>query len=373
MKPKFYEFFAGGGMARAGLGPKWQCIFANDFEPLKARTYIENWGGKEFRGCDIGELKISQLPPKADLAWASFPCQDLSIAGAGLGLDGERSVAFWAYCDLLRRLHARSRAPTVLVLENVLGALTNRGGKDFLAICSALAELNYRLGALVIDAVHFVPQSRPRLFIIATKNPKRCLSGLIACEPTNWCTTDVLLRSYEKLPHSVKAKWIWWHLPRPRKRRSTLSDIIGQNYFAEPWHSNSETERLLDMMTPVHRSRIWESKRRGRRAVGTLYRRMRAVKNASAKQRAEVRFDDVAGCLRTPAGGSSRQIIVCVGRNRIRTRLLAVREGAKLMGLPSKYRLPENYYEAFQVLGDGLAVPLVRFLSSKLLLPLVKT
>ena len=106
--------------------------------------------------------------------------------------------------------------------------------------------------------------------------------------------------------------------------------------------------------------------------MGTIYRRMRRVKNGTAKQRAEVRFDDIAGCLRTPAGGSSRQIIVSVGQNRVRTRLLAIKEGAKLMGLPISYGLPKNYYEAFRVIGDGLAVPLVRFLSSRLLLPLVK-
>src|SRR5262249_9439316 len=118
------------------------------------------------------------------------------------------------------------------------------------------------------------------------------------------------------------------------------------------------------MMTPSHRSKIRKSNRRGRGAVGTIYRRMRAAKNASTKQCAEVRFDDIAGCLRTPAGGSSRQIIVSVAHNGVRTRLLAVKEGARLMGLPARYRLPDNYYEAFHVLGNGLAVPLVRFLSS---------
>jgi DNA (cytosine-5)-methyltransferase 1 len=372
MKPKFYEFFAGGGMARAGLEPHWKCLFANDFEPLKAQTYIQNWGSKEFKEGDIGELRATKLPARADLAWASFPCQDLSIAGAGLGLEGDRSVAFWAYCDLLRRLHARSRAPNVLVLENVPGALTSRGGKDFAAICASLAKLNYRFGAILIDAAHFVPQSRPRLFVIATRTPKRRLSNLVSGEPIDWCSSEVLQRAYEQLPKKLKARWLWWRLPKPRKRRLKLSDIVKRNDFREPWHTNFETERLLALMTPAHRRKIRRSKKNGRLAVGTIYRRMRSVRNGSAKQRAEVRFDDIAGCLRTAAGGSSRQIIVSVGQNKVRTRLLAIKEGAKLMGLPSNYGLPKNYYEAFRVLGDGLAVPLVRFLSSQLLLPLVK-
>ena len=98
---------------------------------------------------------------------------------------------------------------------------------------------------------------------------------------------------------------------------------------------------------------------------------MRPLKNGETHQRAEVRFDDIAGCLRTPAGGSSRQIVITVEGTAIRSRLLAVGEGARLMGLPSRYKLPANYYEAFTVLGDGLVVPLVRFLSTQLLLRLV--
>ena len=39
----FYEFFAGGGMVRAGLGPGWSCLFANDIDPKKAASYARNW------------------------------------------------------------------------------------------------------------------------------------------------------------------------------------------------------------------------------------------------------------------------------------------------------------------------------------------
>ncbi len=82
MRPTFYEFFAGGGMARAGLAG-WECLFANDIDPKKARAYTANWGDKEFRLGDIHDLKSADLPGHANLAWASFPCQDLSLAGAG--------------------------------------------------------------------------------------------------------------------------------------------------------------------------------------------------------------------------------------------------------------------------------------------------
>jgi DNA (cytosine-5)-methyltransferase 1 len=150
-KHTFYEFFAGGGMARAGLGEDWQCLFANDFDAKKVEAYKANWGGKEIVCGDIHKLAITVLPGQADLAWASFPCQDLSLAGNGAGLKGERSGAFWGFWQLISGLKAERRAPKILVLENVTGALTSSGGKDFEELCRALHALNYRFGALVIS------------------------------------------------------------------------------------------------------------------------------------------------------------------------------------------------------------------------------
>ncbi len=108
MEHSFYEFFAGGGMARAGLGNQWNCLFANDFDYKKGETYRRNWGDRELKTLDVGKLKTSDLPGRADLAWASFPCQDLSLAGGGAGLKGERSGTFW---KLMARLIQESRAP----------------------------------------------------------------------------------------------------------------------------------------------------------------------------------------------------------------------------------------------------------------------
>ena len=102
----FYEFFAGGGMVRAGLGPGWSCLFANDIDPKKAASYTRNWGDTEFCLSNVSELTTVDLPGKTDLAWASFPCQDLSLAGSGAGLQGKRSGTFWPFwnrCRLPRR------------------------------------------------------------------------------------------------------------------------------------------------------------------------------------------------------------------------------------------------------------------------------
>ena len=154
-------------MARAGLGPDWTCVFANDFDHKKVESYRRNWGRGEMRPGDVGDVSPDELPGAADLAWASFPCQDLSLAGGGAGLMGERSGTFWPFWKLLSRLAPGRRMPTVVALENVCGALTSHGGSDFAAIGEALTGQGYQFGALVVDAALFLPQSRPRLFIIA--------------------------------------------------------------------------------------------------------------------------------------------------------------------------------------------------------------
>jgi DNA (cytosine-5)-methyltransferase 1 len=124
-------------------------------------------------------------------------------------------------------------------------------------------------------------------------------------------------------------------------------------------------------MSPLHQRKVALAKASGRRTVGAIYRRTRADERGGSLQRAEVRFDGISGCLRTPAGGSSRQSILVVEGRSIRSRLLSPREAARLMGLPDSYKLPENYNEAYHLAGDGVAVPVVRFLAEQLLEPLL--
>jgi DNA (cytosine-5)-methyltransferase 1 len=123
-------------------------------------------------------------------------------------------------------------------------------------------------------------------------------------------------------------------------------------------------------MAPVHLAKLAAAKRSRRRMVGALYRRTR-MEDGARRQRAEVRFDGLAGCLRTPAGGSSRQSLLLVEGERVRSRLLTAREAARLMGLPDDYRLPTRYNAAYKLVGDGVAVPAVRHLAAHLLEPLL--
>jgi DNA (cytosine-5)-methyltransferase 1 len=366
-KHTFYEFFAGGGMARAGLGPDWQCLFANDFDAKKVEAYKANWGGGEIVCGDIHKLAVSSLPGHADLAWASFPCQDLSLAGNGAGLKGERSGAFWGFWQLIIGLKAERRAPKILVLENVTGALTSNGGKDFEELCKALHLLSYRFGALVIDAVHFVPQSRPRLFIVAVRSDLDVSGLLLEDEPSQLWSTAALRRAHASLPPRLRAAWFWWRLPVPSRSHGKLGDLIEENPSDVKWHTPDETARLVSLMSAPSLAKLGTAKKLGAKTVGTVYRRTRPDDEGVKRQRAELRFDGIAGCLRTPGGGSSRQIIMMVHGESVRSRLLSGREAARLMGLPDEFKLPENYNETYHLLGDGLAVPTVRYLARSLL------
>jgi DNA (cytosine-5)-methyltransferase 1 len=361
----FFEFFAGGGMAHAGLSSGWECLFANDFCAKKAAAYGTNWGNENLVVEDIAKLTPDQLSGQADLAWASFPCQDLSLAGNGVGLSGERSGTFWAFWKLMKALNKQGRRPRIIALENVYGALTSHSGNDFEAIAKAVAAEGYALGAMVIDAVHFVPQSRPRLFIVAADVSLRIPSQLVTDVPTPAWHPAAIIKAYNRLPKKLKDSWVWWNLPVPGVRLKTLDDVIEAKPKGVDWHTPEETNRLLEMMTDVNRQKVMLAQQAGRLKVGTIYRRTR-----EGVQRAEVRFDGIAGCLRTPGGGSSRQTIIVVNGHRIRSRLLSPREAARLMGLEDSYVLPERYNDAYHLAGDGVAVPVVAHLARHIFDPI---
>ncbi len=368
--PNFFEFFSGGGMARLGLGEDWDCSFANDICGKKVSTYIDNFGDNEILQEDIYNLDASHLPGKADLIWGSFPCQDLSLAGNGAGLNGNRSGTFNKLVSILKELKLEKRAPNIIVLENVVGAITSHEGKDFEAIISSMANLGYYCGCVVVDGVYFVPQSRPRLFVIATKVPKTRFKNLTTDKPNSKWHPSNLIKAHEKLPKELKRKWVWWSMPSPPERDKNLIDIIEENPTDVKELDKEEVDRLISMMSETNIEKLDKAKSATGLVVGGLYKRVRKQKNGEKLQRAEIRFDGTAGCLRTPTGGSSRQTLIIVNNDDVRARLLSRREAARLMGVPDRYRLPERYNDAYHVFGDGLVVPAVSWIERHVLKPL---
>ena len=373
----FYEFFAGGGMARAGLGGGWACTFANDVSAMKSAAYRENWGDGHFHEGDVAAIRPSDLPGRPSLVWASTPCQDLSLAGnaVGLGIPGEtatRSGAFWPWWSLMQKMAADGRKPPVITFENVTGALSSNEGADFEIVARAFSDAGYVFGAMQIDAKLFLPQSRPRLFIVGIDQAMAIPSAVRRLGPQAPWHTAAIQNAYDRLPEELRANWAWWALPTPMARRPDLASMIEAGPDGTQWHTAPATKKLIAAMSPANLDKLKQAQATGSRIVGTIYKRTRPDgKNKRKVCRAEVRFDGVAGCLRTPSGGSSRQTVIVVEGASVRTRLLSTREAARLMGLPDTYKLPDNYNDAYHVCGDGVAVPVVRFLAQHLLEPLM--
>jgi DNA (cytosine-5)-methyltransferase 1 len=148
-----------------------------------------------------------------------------------------------------------------------------------------------------------------------------------------------------------------------------LCDILDEG---ATWDPPEQAAALVALMSPHQRERLALLQECGEPHVGAAFRRIR-IEGGRRMQRLEARFDGLAGCLRTPVGGSSRQFVMTVQDGQVRTRLLSPREAARLMGVPDDHPLPHNRNAALHLLGDAVCVPVVRWLSERLLAPLARS
>lgn len=350
LKPGFLEFFAGSGLVAQGLRPYFKALWANDICAKKAAVYQANHAKSPFVLGSIADVQGSDLPA-APLAWASFPCQDLSLAGLSAGIHGERSGLVWQWLRIMDHMPAR---PPVLVAENVIGLVSSAGGAHYRTLHAALVERGYRVGALMLDAARWLPQSRPRIFVVAVRNDLPVPKRFIDTRP-NWAHSAAVVAAMKDQPGAV-----WWKLPEPNTPTPTLESVVEWEADSDP---SDLSARRLALVPERHRMLLDAAAR----IVAPGYRRTRPT-----GQMLELRFDGVAGCLRTPEGGSSRQVLVLKDGLRLRTRLLTVREAARLMGAPDTYHLPGSYNDGYKAMGDAVAVPVAAYLARHLLRGLVK-
>lgn len=358
------DFFAGSGLVSSGLAPEFETVWANDNCEKKQAVYSANHPRANFHLGDIRRVRGSDLP-SADLGWASFPCQDLSLAGNLDGIkSGTRSGLFWEWIRIIDELKRNGKMPSVLVAENVVGFIVADNGKHFKLAHRALRSLGYRLGAVVIDAKAFVPQSRQRAFVIAvTENTP--LGDLCQQFPSEPFHPKGLIRTVDGINDP---EWIWWSLPLPQGRTPLFSDLCEREAPCDPL---SKTKKLCELLSPLNRRKLDAARWAKTFFAGTGYRRTRPDQDGGKSQRLEIRFDGIAGCLRTPNGGSSRQTVILVERGRVRSRLMTVRECARLMGAPDTYVVEGSYNDGYRAMGDAVAVPVTRWVTRHLLAPLV--
>ena len=356
--PRFAEFFAGIGLMRLGLERAgWSCAFANDIDVLKAQMYEDNFGRDDIHVKDVWDVEPHEVTGTGaiDLVTASFPCTDLSLAGRRAGIRHGQSAAFWGFADVLRRLKPR---PRLVLLENVLGLLRSNGGRDFRDVARTLNALGYSLDLFVVDARWFVPQSRPRLFIVGAREESRAVRPV--CDVLNAGPT--LTRPAAVLDAIGLNRGLHWSLAElelPPIRSHSLRALLEPiRTGSSVWWTRRRADYLLNQFRSHHATWIHDHLYDPHRYhYGTVFRRMR-----NGRSTAELRTDGCAGCLRTPKGGSARQILVRVGKGRFDVRYLTPRECARLMGAED-FVIRVGDTQALFGFGDAVCVPAITWLA----------
>jgi DNA (cytosine-5)-methyltransferase 1 len=352
--PRVAEFFAGIGLVRLAFERAgFEVVFANDLDPKKLEMYQANFPADHFALQDIHTLTPDQIPD-CEVYTASFPCNDLSIAGSMTGLAGTHSSAFWGLIDLLKQKQATGDHPKFVLLENVPGFLMSHDGRDFEEAIAALNKLGYVCDTLILDAARFTPQSRARLFVIAQHGiepevpfglqvtehrPQTLLNFITRSSHLNW--------KIHRLPS----------LPASAPRLEAILEDLPDD--APAWWNEERTDYFMNQLSDRHAAVAAEMIAGPDFQYATAFRRVR-----HGRSMAELRTDGVAGCLRTPRGGSGRQILFKAGRNRRQVRLLTARECARLQGVPDDYQLNVPLNQALFGFGDAVCVPVVEWIAT---------
>ncbi|QNN23004.1 DNA (cytosine-5-)-methyltransferase [Planctomycetales bacterium ZRK34] len=357
------EFFAGIGLVRLALesGGDWKVIYANDIDEKKQEMYEANFKDDHFHCDDIHELDPDSIP-NCDLYTASFPCNDLSVAGARAGLGGKESSAYWGLINLLEA-KGENRPPLVM-LENVAGFLTSHGGKDFEQALLALNKLDYTVDAFILNAVNWVPQSRVRLFVVAKQDDGSDRNAFATESKTRSLPLIEFINTHQNIRWDIRDLP---NLPRTKKRLPDIVQDLPDD--DEHWWNNQRAEYFMSQLSPKHE--VQAKLMIGAKSISyaTAFRRVR-----HGRSMAELRTDGIAGCLRTPRGGSGRQILFKAGFGKYKVRLLTARECARLQGVPDGYKLngiPLN--QALFGFGDAVCVPAISWIKNNYLTKVAKS
>ena len=349
------EFFAGIGLARAGLSEAGiSTVWANDYDVKKQAMYAGQWGNNHFHLGDVFAIDASTVP-EADIAWSSSPCTDLSLAGKRTGIAGKESSAFFGFIRTLRNME--NRRPKVVVLENVNGLASSHSGDDLRVAIREFNRLGYAVDAVTIDARRFIPQSRPRLFLIASS------------DPIDGGTHDTLLRP-DWLAWVHKEKGLrTFSFPFPKVPDLLANGFTSTSEKLNPedsrWWEKARTDAFLLSMSPTQRDRAQTFIQSDIVTARTAYRRTR-----KGIPMWEMRAEDIAGCLRTARGGSSKQAVAVMGQGKFQVRWMTGLEYARLMGA-GWYNLGGLSEAQIQYgFGDAVAVPVVSWLARECLVPL---
>jgi DNA (cytosine-5)-methyltransferase 1 len=365
------EFFAGVGGVSYGLN-HFSTIWANDICSMKERTYMHNHNEVEFICDDINNITAIDIPDTT-LVSATYPCTNTSCAGDRAGLLGVKSGVVYKWLELMKAKGGASKHPFAM-LENPTGLIARNQGRDMRELISQLNGLGYAVNLMVVDAKHFVPQSRPRIFI-------NCIDSKIQSNKIASVTSPLDLPQCKNLMTNPLRKWITKNLdlnivnvetgPLPT-RTSQLESLIDFNdHNIDNWADDDFKEELVRLLVGKQLEKFHKLVNSPFKTVSTVARRGRKHANGKSFNATEINVSGVAPAQRPYKGGSSRCWVLVAGQGSYDFKVVTPRESARLMGFDDAFILPSNAKEAYQCTGDSVVPQAVMWVEKNVFKPLL--
>lgn len=428
MKPiKFIDLFAGLGGIRIGfeesfkaLGFETECVLTSEIKPHAIKTLEHNFSHNSLVG-DIYKLSADSIPD-FDFLLGGFPCQPFSAGGKRFGFLDTRGTLFFEIERILR-----AKKPYGFILENVEGLVKHNPenkndeiGQTLKTILHVLEEeLDYEVSWKVFDSVNFgVPQSRKRIFLVGTKNEKIELEGF---EHSYAVFKDVMESGLPTLSTAFATKLLE-HFGIADLYGKSIKDKRGGDNNIHSWDIElkgpvSEQQHiLLNKLFKARRQKKWA----GEIGIKWMDGMPLTLKQISTFHQSDdlkdllddlvgkgyLRFEHPKGLIEEPTddgikryrdydktkpkgynivtGKLSFEVNKIISPDDIAPTLVAtdmsrlavpdgdgvrrftIREGLRLFGYPESYEIPTNENEAFDLLGNTVAIPVVRAICQRI-------
>lgn len=428
-KVKFIDLFAGLGGIRLGfenvfksLGYETECVMTSEIKPYAVKTLKQNFK-HDFLAGDIFEIRNESIPD-FDFLLGGFPCQPFSASGKRQGFLDTRGTLFFEIERILR-----DKNPYGFILENVEGLVkhdlenkSDKIGRTLTTILNTLEnDLGYKVSWKVFDSLEFgLPQSRKRIFIVGTKSKKIDLTGN---EPKYNTLKSIFEKDLEPLKSDFIDKLMSLFEIEDLYGKS-IKDKRGGDNNIHSWDIGIKGEVsdeqciLLNKLFKERRRKQW-AKEIGIDWMDGMTLTLEQINTFIdlPKEQLKILLEDLAikGYLKFEypkklvkvqtengikthreydvtkpkgynivTGKLSFEINKILDPNNIAPTLVAtdvsrlavpdtrglrrltIREGLRLFGYPEWYEIPTKEYDAFDLLGNTVAVPVVEFVVSKI-------
>lgn len=313
MNPLFVDLCAGiGGFRKAFDNAGAECVLTCELDKFCKTTYTSNFHDKRW------ETDITKLDPSSvenfDILCAGFPCQAFSLGGKQAGFDDVRGTIFFNIADMLQ-----VKRPKMALFENVKNLRSHDKGRTFKVIQAKLDSLDYHHHTILINAQHFVPQKRERIYIV--------------CADKKYLTTEEFKTLIANIEFDYEKQKL---LPLPK-----ISDILESNVSSE--------FTLSDKLWSFLQSHAEKHSKKGN---GFGYGLIEPKTMTTARTLTARYYKD-----------GSEILIAQEGKN---PRRLTPRECARIMGFPDSYQLTSSKTQTYKQFGNSVVLPVIELFAQRI-------